>query len=410
MKQKDSHGILTAPLLLFASTVLAVFFLSKFIETGRYIWLILFTLLLFFFFGALIDTAITLKNWNAKEVFFSRDDLEGKRKIGVLSGIAAAVVFILFSGNLADTEYDYIVNGIRFGDVTENFLGKIAGGLISGVIVYLLVMGIVALVLFLHDAVQLRAKKTVLLVVAVLAALVGGVLLGRALSAFSIRQPVIPQDEFLADPGAVRKGALVEFGAYPQNGTDPEPIVWRVIEKTDGELTLMSEYGLDVSYYAMDEGQKCTYPDSALRTFVTGPFLSTAFAAEERARLLPQPVRADEEDSVTVLTLSQANRVFGETAECPATENVKQKLSVNGRGDCEFFLRSDDQDDTDVYYFRFMEFSAPRKMSFSFDIVTAAPTLLVERLSVSLRVMTIGQIMAFIFALLSQGAQRQSQS
>ncbi len=370
MKQKDSRSILTAPLLLFAATVLAVFFVLKFIETGRYYWLIPFALSLFFLFGALIYAAITLKERNAKEVFFSRDDLEGKRKIGVLSGIAAAAAFILLSGNLADTEYDYIVNGIRFGDASENFLGKIAGGLISGVIVYLLVMGIVILVVFLHDAVQMRAKKTVALLLAVVAALIGGVFLGRALSSVSIRRSVIPQDEFLADPSTVRKGSLVAFGSYPQNGGDPEPIVWRVIEKTDGELTLMSEYGIDASYYAMEEGRICAYPDSALRAFVTGPFLSAAFTTEERARLLPQPVGADEEDFVTVLTLSQADKVFGETAECPATENVKRQLSVNGRGDCEFFLRPDDPDDTDVYYYRFMELYTKhtRQMSFSFDI------------------------------------------
>ena len=369
MKQKDS-SILTAPLMLFASTVLVVFFVLKFIETGRYLWLIPFVLSLFFLFGALICAAITLKKRNDREVFFSLEDVRDKRVIGVLAGIAAAIVFILFSGNLADTEYDYIVNGIRFGDASENFLGKIAGGLISGVIVYLLAMGIVALVVFLRSAVQMRAKKTVALLLAVMAAITGGIFLGRALSTLSIRRAVIAQDEFLADPDAVRKGSLVAFGSYPQNGTDPEPIVWRVIGKSNGELTLMSEYGLDASYYAKEEGRICAYPDSALRAFVTGPFLSAAFTAEERARLLPQPVGADEEDFVTVLTLSQADKVFGETAECPATENVKRQLSVNGRGDCEFFLRPDDPDDTDVYYYRFMELYTKhtRQMSFSFDI------------------------------------------
>ena len=83
----------------------------------------------------------------------------------------------------------------------------------------------------------------------------------------------------------------------------------------------------------------------------------------------PQPVGANEEDSVTVLTRSQANRMFGETAECPATENVKRKLSVSERGDCEFFLRPDDPDDTDVYYYRFMTLYTKhtRQESFSFD-------------------------------------------
>ena len=368
MKQKDS-SILTAPLMLFASTVLVVFFVSKFIETGRYLWLIPFVLSLFFLFGALICAAITLKKRNDREVFFSLEDVRDKRVIGVLAGIAAAIVFILFSGNLADTEYDYIVNGIRFGDASENFLGKIAGGLISGVIIYLLAMGIVALVVFLRSAVQMRAKKTVALLLAVMAAITGGIFLGRALSTLSIRRAVIAQDEFLADPDAVRKGSLVAFGSYPQNGTDPEPIVWRVIGKSNGELTLMSEYGLDASYYAKEEGRKCTYPDSAVRAFVTGPFLSAAFTPEEQARLLPQPVGANEEDSVTVLTRSQANRVFGETAECPATENVKRKLSVSERGDCEFFLRPDDPDDTDVYYYRFMTLYTKhtRQESFSFD-------------------------------------------
>ena len=232
-------------------------------------------------------------------------------------------------------------------------------------------MGIIALVVFLHDAVQLRAKKTVLLVVAILAALVGGVLLGRALSAFSIRRPVMAEDEFLSDPDALKKGSIAAFGSYPQNGDAPEPIVWRVIEKKDGVLTLMSEYGLDVSHYASEEYESVRYADSALRAFVTGPFLSAAFSEEERARLLPQSVAVGEgeEDFVTVLTSAQANKVFGESAECPATENVKQKLSVNEKGDCEFFLRPDDPNDTDVYYCRFMELYTKhtRQMSFPYD-------------------------------------------
>ena len=370
MKQKGTLGFLTAPLMLFAATVLVVFFAEKFFENGRYLWLIPFVRSLFFLFGSLICAAITIKERNAKEVFFSREDIRGKKIIGVLAGIAAAVVFILFSGNLADTEYDYIVNGIRFGDASENFLGKIAGGMISGVIVFLLAMGIVALIVFVRSAVQMRAKKTVVLLLALIAAVAGGIFLGRALSAARVPETVIAEEVFLGDPDSVKKGSLVSFGSYPQNGTDPEPIVWRVIEKTDGELTLMSEYGLDVSYYAAAEGRKCTYADSAVRAFLTGPFLSAAFSAEERARLMPQPVGAGMEDHVTVLTLTQANRVFGETATCPATENVKQQLSVSERGDCEFFLRPDDPDDTDVYYYHFAELYTKhtRQASFSFDI------------------------------------------
>ena len=72
MKQKDSRSILTAPLLLFAATVLAVFFVSKFIETGRYYWLIPFALSLFFLFGALIYAAITLKERNEGSILLPR--------------------------------------------------------------------------------------------------------------------------------------------------------------------------------------------------------------------------------------------------------------------------------------------------------------------------------------------------
>ena len=80
---------------------------------------------------------------------------------------------------------------------------------------------------------------------------------------------------------------IVEFGSYPQ-GPEGEiaPIQWYVIEnREDGSRLLMSKYVLDAHAYFDDSSEHASWEDSAMRAWLNGEFLETAFSAEEAARI-----------------------------------------------------------------------------------------------------------------------------
>lgn len=83
-------------------------------------------------------------------------------------------------------------------------------------------------------------------------------------------------------------GDIIYFGSYEQdndltNGT--EPIAWYVLDKADGEATLLSVYLLDHQPYHkwnMDiTWEKCT-----LRSWLNDEFYHTAFSEEEQAAIV----------------------------------------------------------------------------------------------------------------------------
>ncbi len=338
MKGNDSRSMVIVPVILFIGMSSTVFLGSLFIKKRIGLFAALLPLILTT--GAAVYAAVILVRRNRTEVMFLHDELKDKRIIGVVFGIVAASLWVMFSSSFADSDLDRIKN--------------LSFGLLVGIAAYLAAMAVCSAVLFICEAVRMGAGKTAAFLTAVLAALTGGILLGCFLASVCVKPVVMNEDLFLADTSAVHEDEFVEFGSWPQNGPEPEPIVWRVIGTEDGALTLMSEYALESSYYYFDTCEYFKYRESAVRALVSEDFLAAAFTEEERALLMPQPVGGGEEDLVTVLTLTQAVKVFGEFAECPATENVKEKIPFNKAGDCEFFIRPDDPDDTDVYLYCFM--------------------------------------------------------
>ncbi len=354
MKENDSRGMVIAPVILFIGMSFTVFYGTLFINdrTGLFAALLPPVLTA----GAAVYAAVILVRRNRTEDILSRDDLRDKRGIGVVFGIIAASLWVMFTGSFADSDLDRIKH--------------LALGLLVGAGAFLAAMAICSAALFYLEAARMRAGKTAAFLTAVLAALTGGALLGGFLASVFLRPVTINEDLFLADTSAVSEDALVEFGSWPQNGSEPEPIVWRVIEKEDGALTLMSEYALEPSYYYFDTCEYFKYRESAVRALVSGDFPAEAFTEEERALLLPQPVGGGEEDLAAILTLTQAEKVFGAFARCPATENVKEKIPFNKAGDCEFFIRPDDPDDTDVYLYCFNPVKTKHtiRMRYAFDV------------------------------------------
>lgn len=98
----------------------------------------------------------------------------------------------------------------------------------------------------------------------------------------------IPGGEQIVDLSAALLGNIVEFGTYEQDGktdTTGEAIVWRVIDKEGSKLMLLAEKVLDAHAFDKElKGDK--WATSDLRTFLNGDFITSAFTAEEQAKLV----------------------------------------------------------------------------------------------------------------------------
>ena len=78
--------------------------------------------------------------------------------------------------------------------------------------------------------------------------------------------------------------AVVTFGAYEQDGNTEngaEPIQWRVLEKNENEMLLLSEYILDSKAYHTDP-YIVVWEDCSLREWLNGEFFDGAFSEEEK--------------------------------------------------------------------------------------------------------------------------------
>lgn len=69
----------------------------------------------------------------------------GKSEMKTLSltvGGILAVVFVLFSGDMSDKNYDYVVNGVRMSNASESISSKLAGGAAIVFVTGFIIMGI----------------------------------------------------------------------------------------------------------------------------------------------------------------------------------------------------------------------------------------------------------------------------
>ncbi len=129
-------------------------------------------------------------------------------------------------------------------------------------------------------------------------------------------------------------GGNVFFGTYEQDnnaGNGKEEISWRVLEKEDGRILVISEYALDCQQYNSIE-MNATWETCSLRKWLNDSFLNTAFSIEQRALIPSVTVTADENpdyktnpgnsttDRVFLLSISEAYRYFtDETRSCTPT-------------------------------------------------------------------------------------------
>ncbi|MBD8501126.1 DUF6273 domain-containing protein [Paenibacillus arenosi] len=113
-----------------------------------------------------------------------------------------------------------------------------------------------------------------------------------------------------------KPGAIITFGTYPHtaDGSDRTPIQWRVLQHTDGELFLLSEFILDTKrYYA--ENVDITWRDSDVRKWLNEVFYHAAFDDSEKKYIKTTLCTdngvdsADTKDKVFLLSVPEAEEL-----------------------------------------------------------------------------------------------------
>ena len=168
-------------------------------------------------------------------------------------------------------------------------------------------------------------------------------------------------------PSELFIGNSVFFGEYPQNGSNPEPIEWLVLEADDNQALLISRYALDCKTF--HRSALSSWRDSDLRVWLNDKFLNKAFNHDERSRIAKVTINTrangkygtagcgDTQDKIFCLSLDEANNLFSGDAErkCwPTTYAVSRnayRYDDTG-GSCCFWLRSPGKNNGRAAYVR----------------------------------------------------------
>ena len=109
-------------------------------------------------------------------------------------------------------------------------------------------------------------------------------------------------------------GDRFEFGRYPQEANGEEkPITWRVLERDQSSLLVISESGLDSKPFNK-EFVDITWADCTLRAWLNDEFINKAFCNRERSLIktskLVNNAGPSTEDLLFSLSEDEAGRLF----------------------------------------------------------------------------------------------------
>ena len=150
-------------------------------------------------------------------------------------------------------------------------------------------------------------------------------------------------------------GHFVPFGSYPHaRDAEPTPISWRVLDKKDDQLLVMSFYPLERRRYKEDR-KDCTWETSDIRAWLNSEFLNSAFTPEEQERIVSTtlsteanpkygiPSGLDTTDRVFLLSYEEAERLLptDEERRCRPTDYATEHDAfVNENGNTWWILRT----------------------------------------------------------------------
>ncbi len=160
-----------------------------------------------------------------------------------------------------------------------------------------------------------------------------------------IYDAVPPYDEVLV-------GDIITFGKFEQdNNTDngPEPVRWRVLDKQDGKLLIITEKALEkMPFFAI------YWKHSSIGGYLNSSFLYD-FTAEEKNMLVKTLITSDRhpdkpdtdqgsetENKLFLLSVDEAKKYFGsdEDRVCYASAFLQGILETQTDGRCDWWLRT----------------------------------------------------------------------
>lgn len=160
-------------------------------------------------------------------------------------------------------------------------------------------------------------------------------------------------------------GSIVYFGSYEQDNdtsNGKEVIEWRVLEKKDNKILVISKYALDCEQYnSLFLKDVTTWETCTLRKWLNETFITSAFNSDEQALIPETNVSAGKnpefctnpgnatKDKIFLLSINEVNKYFSSDDErmCAATDyakaqgaNISDDDTVGGKGACWWWLRS----------------------------------------------------------------------
>lgn len=145
---------------------------------------------------------------------------------------------------------------------------------------------------------------------------------------------------------AAQVGDIITFGAYEQDNNKlngKEPIQWRVLDKKNGRLLVISQYGLDCRQFHKSSRNRWKTCD--LRKWLNKEFINAAFSPAELRQIptvslfTPTTHNSTEgdttQDRVFLLSTQEAERYFRSDADriCKATAYTQKQGATTVDGD-----------------------------------------------------------------------------
>ena len=148
-------------------------------------------------------------------------------------------------------------------------------------------------------------------------------------------------------------GKTVEFGRYPARpGGKGEPLRWRILETDDRSMLVVTEQCIDCRAFH-DKKEKCSWADSALRSWCNGEFFNEAFNDFEKSRIMVENTSESLlgfvfriSDRIFCLSSLEAVRYFrdGRDRRCGATILASEHgAEFNRDSGCSWWLRTEGQ-------------------------------------------------------------------
>lgn len=184
----------------------------------------------------------------------------------------------------------------------------------------------------------------------------------------------------------------VFFGSFPQQGDQPQPIEWLVLNEQDGQALLLSRYAL-ASLPWHDTHTPVTWDHSDLREWLNGEFLRSAFTeAEQDAICLSEldngddfgygtPAGENTRDKVFLLSVSEMETHLPENLRTvtPTRYALSQGAYTNGAGQCAWWLRSPGMTPTSPAYLASAGTIGNRAHEVNETIIGVRPALWISR-------------------------------